>query len=46
MKAVTAALQATQQQLNKAKDEAKPRDIVDIVVGEPFTIRVKPAEKK
>jgi hypothetical protein len=46
MKAATDALNATQQQLNKAKEAAQPRDIVDIVVCEPFTIRVKPAEKK
>lgn len=46
MKAATDALNATQQQLNKAKVAAQPRDIVDIVVCEPFTIRVKPAEKK
>ena len=46
MKAATDALNATQQRLNKAKEAAQPRDIVDIVVCEPFTIRVKPAEKK
>ncbi len=46
MKAATDSLNATQQQLNKAKEAAQPRDIVDIVVCEPFTIRVKPAEKK
>ena len=39
-------LTATQQQLTKAKEAAQPRDIVDIVVCEPFTIRVKPVEKK
>lgn len=46
MKAAAEALTATQQQLNKVKEAAQPRDIVDIVVCEPFTIRVKPAEKK
>jgi hypothetical protein len=30
----------------KAKEAAQPRDIADIMVGEPFTIRVKPMEKK
>ena len=39
------ALNATRQQLNKAKEAAQPRDIADIVVCEPFTIRVKPVEK-
>ena len=37
---------ATQQQLEKAKAAAQPRDIADIIVCEPFTIRVKPVEKK
>lgn len=46
MKAATAALSATQQQLQKMKAAAQPRDIADIMVAEPFTIRVKPAEKK
>lgn len=46
MKAATDALNATQQQLTKAKEAAQPRDIADIVVCEPFTIRVKPVEKK
>lgn len=45
MKAATEALTATQQKLKKAKEAAQPRDIADIVVGEPFTIRVKPVEK-
>jgi hypothetical protein len=46
MKAATDALNATQRQLNKAKAAAQPRDIADIVVCEPFTIRVKPTETK
>lgn len=46
MKAATEALDATKQQLNQVKQAAQPRDIVDIVVCEPFTIRIKPAEKK
>ena len=46
MKTATDALNATQQQLEKAKAAAQPRDIADIIVCEPFTIRVKPVEKK
>lgn len=46
MKAATDALTAARQQLTRAKDAAQPRDIADIVVCEPFTIRVRPAEKK
>jgi hypothetical protein len=46
MKAATDALNATKQQLNQAKQAAQPRDIADIIVAEPFTIRVKPMEKK
>jgi hypothetical protein len=46
MKAATAALTATQQQLTQAKNAAQPRDIADIIVCEPFTIRLRPAEKK
>ncbi len=46
MKAATAALNAIQQQVKKAKEAAQPSDIADIVVCEPFTIRVKPGEKK
>ena len=46
MKAAGEALTATQQRLEKAKAAAQPRDVADIVVCEPFTIRVKPAEKK
>ncbi|HYH69499.1 MAG TPA: hypothetical protein VD866_32690, partial [Urbifossiella sp.] len=46
MKAATDALTATRQQLTRAKDAAQPRDIADIIVCEPFTIRVRPAEKK
>lgn len=46
MKAATDALTATENQLKKAKEAAKPKDIADIVVCEPFTIRVLPVEKK
>jgi hypothetical protein len=46
MKAATDALKAAQQQLEKARQAAQPRDIADIVVCEPFTIRVKPVEKE
>ncbi|MBA4190341.1 MAG: serine protease [Planctomycetaceae bacterium] len=46
MKAATDALTATQEALKKAKAAAQPRDVADIVVCEPFTIRVKPVEKK
>ncbi|MBN9520209.1 serine protease [bacterium] len=46
MKAATDALTATRQQLTRAKDAARPRDIADIIVCEPFTIRVRPVEKK
>lgn len=46
MKAATDELNATQQQLNQAKQTAQPRDIAEIIVAEPFTIRVKPVEKK
>ncbi len=46
MKAVSDALNATQEKLKKAKAAAQPRDIADIVVCEPFTIRVHPVEKK
>ena len=46
MKAATDALATTQQRLTRAKNEAQPRDVADIIVCEPFTIRVRPAEKK
>ena len=46
MKAATTALNATQLQLNQAKEAAQPKDIADIVVCEPFTIRVTPKVKK
>lgn len=46
MKAASDALNAAKQQLIQVKAAAEPRDIVDIVVCEPFTIRVKPVEKK
>ncbi len=46
MKAAKDSLTATQQKLTLAKAAAAPRDIADIVVCEPFTVRVLPAEKK
>lgn len=46
MKAATEALNATKEQLKRATEAAQPRDIADIVVCEPITIRVKPMEKK
>ena len=46
MKAATDTLNATQEKLKKAKEAAQPRDIAEIVVCEPFTIRVRPVEKK
>jgi len=46
MKAATDALNATQGELKKVTEAAQPKDIADIVVCEPITIRVKPAEKK
>ena len=46
MKAATEALNATKDQLKRATEAAQPRDIADIVVCEPITIRVKPMEKK
>jgi hypothetical protein len=46
MKAATEALNAAQQRLKMAKEAAQPRDIADIMVCEPFIIRVKPVEKK
>lgn len=44
-KAAAAALAAAKEQVKQATAAAQPRDIVDIVVSEPITIRVKPAEK-
>lgn len=45
-KSAQATLALASEQLKKANDIAKPNDIVDIVVSEPITIRVKPMEKK
>lgn len=45
-KAAAAALAAANEQLKNANNVATPRDIVDIVVSEPITIRVLPAETK
>lgn len=41
-----AAFDAAEAQLKKAIAEAPTTDLVDIVVSEPITIRVKPVEKK
>lgn len=46
MKAASDALTATQEKLKVVKAAAQPHDIADIVVCEPFTIRVQPVEKK
>lgn len=46
MQAANDALNATRQQLDRAKQASQPRDIAEIVVAEPFTIRVHPVEKK
>jgi hypothetical protein len=45
-KAAQAALAAATEKLKQATAVAQPRDIVDIVVAEPITIRVQPAEAK
>ena len=44
--ATLASIYIDQQQLEKAKAAAQPKDIADIIVCEPVTIRVKPVEKK
>ena len=46
MKAAAAALAATKHEAEQAKAAAQPKDIADIVVTEPVTIRVLPGEKK
>ena len=45
-KVAEAALAGETERLNKAIEVAKPVDLVDIVVSEPMTIRVKPMENK
>ena len=40
-----AAVKAADQKLKDVTARAQPKDIVDIVVSKPFTIRVKPAAK-
>lgn len=45
-KAADAAVAAADKLLKSATAAAKPKDIVDIVVSTPVSIRVKPAEKK
>lgn len=46
LKAAKDSLAAKETQLKQVTEAAKPRDIVDIVVSEPITICVKPAETK
>jgi len=46
MKLADAAVAAADKKLKSATAVAKPKDIVDIVVSTPISIRVKPAEKK
>jgi hypothetical protein len=46
MKAAKASLDAAERKSNAAKEAAQPKDIVDIVVCEPITIRVRNEEKK
>lgn len=43
---LTGQVEAARKQVQQATEQAKPKDIVDIVVSEPITIRVLPAEKK
>ena len=45
-KAATAAVRTADRQLKAVQKKAAPKDIVDIVVTKPVTVRVKPAEKK
>ena len=44
--AAAATVDAAAKRLAAATTAAKPRDIVDIIVSQPITIRVKPAETK
>ncbi len=46
LKTAQDALAAANEQLKKLTDVAQPRDIVDIIVSDPITIRVQPAEKQ
>lgn len=46
MKAASSALNTSRDQLKRATDAAQPRDIADIVVSEPVTIRVREGDKK
>lgn len=45
LKAAEAAVASANKQLEAATNRAKPKDIVDIIVSTPFTIRVNPAEE-
>jgi hypothetical protein len=46
MKAAKASLDAAERKLSAAKAAASPKDVADIVVCEPITIRVRSEEKK
>jgi len=46
LKVAAEAVTKATEQLKRATDIAQPKDIVDIVVSEPFVIRVLPAESK
>ncbi|MCA9076900.1 MAG: PPC domain-containing protein [Planctomycetaceae bacterium] len=45
LKAAEDAVATAQKQLEAATNRAQPKDIVDIIVSTPFTIRVNPAEE-
>jgi hypothetical protein len=45
-KTLAAAVDAAAKRVKVATDQAKPKDIVDIIVSEPIAIRVIPAETK
>jgi hypothetical protein len=45
-KAAAARLTAADNQLKKATEAARPKDIADIIVSQPIKIRVKPAEQE
>ncbi|MCY2962059.1 MAG: serine protease, partial [Planctomycetota bacterium] len=45
-KGAAAALAATNEQFKRATETAQPRDIVDILVTEPISVRIQPTESK
>ena len=45
-KTLAAAVVAAAKRVKVATDQAKPKDLVDIIVSEPIAIRVIPAETK